>query len=81
VPLLENPEWYDPPETLNMANSTSQLNTRSEFSETLLDDRSSSHENLREVSRSDLAYGFLDLRNIESPSHTLTTEIVATYSK
>jgi hypothetical protein len=70
--------WYDPPETLNMANSTAQLSVGSESYKTLPNDRSGSHKHLREVSRSDLAYGLLDLRNTESPSRTLTHEIIPT---
>ena len=75
----ETLRWYDPPKILNVANSTTQLNTRSESSKTLSDDRSGSHKHLREVSRSDLAYGLLDLRNTESPNRPLPPKIVSTY--
>jgi hypothetical protein len=71
--------WYDPPETLNMDNSTVKLHVSTKSFETLPEDRSGSHKHLREFSRSDLAYGLLDLRNIESPSRPPTPEIVPTY--
>ena len=63
---VETLGWYDPPETLNIANSMAYLNGPSELSETLPDDRSSIHEHLREVSRSDLTCSLLDLRITES---------------
>jgi hypothetical protein len=34
-PIAETPNWYDPPETLNMANNLTWLNKVSESIETL----------------------------------------------
>jgi hypothetical protein len=34
-PTAETPNWYDPPETLNMANNSAWLNKVSESTETL----------------------------------------------
>jgi hypothetical protein len=55
------------------------MNMGSEYPETLQDNRSGHHKPMREVSRSYLAYGLVDMRNTESPNRPLPPEIVSTY--